>query len=67
MLLLTDLILKEIMDACSLHELVYNGKMNMAISKDIYRLKKARALANEQLQYDLAPCGYVPMKYTPIF
>ena len=64
MFLHADLILKEIIDAYNLHKLVYNDKIYIAINKGIYGLKKARALANEQLQYYLAPCSYAPTKYT---
>ena len=47
MFLPADLILKEIMDAYNLHQLIYNGKIYMAINKGIYGLKEAGALANE--------------------
>ena len=65
MFLPAELIPKEIMDAYNLYDLIHNGKTYIAINKGIYRLKEARALANEQLQQHLAPYGYTPTKYTP--
>ena len=49
MFLPVDLISKEIIDAYNLHKLVHNGKIYIAINKGIYGLKKAGALANEEL------------------
>ena len=37
----------------------------MEINKGIYGLKKAGALANQQLQQHLVPYGYTPIRYTP--
>ena len=55
----------EIMNAYKLRNKIHNRKICMAINKDIYSLKEAGALANQQLQQHLAPCRHTPTKFTP--
>ena len=65
MVLPLNLILQEIIDKYNLNSIVYNSNVYMEINNEICSLKEPGALANEQLQQYLAPCGYKLVKWSP--
>ena len=60
-----DLLPDEITQACNLQDKIHNGKICMQINAGICGLKEAGALANQQPQQHLAPCGHAPSRCAP--
>ena len=56
---------QDIIDQYGLTVKAVNGKVLVEIRKDMYGLKQAGRIANDQLKKHLKSYGYVPCRYTP--
>ena len=60
-----DIIPQDIIDRYNLMDKVHNGYVYVEIRKGMYGLPQAGKIANDELQRQLAPHGYRPVKHTP--
>lgn len=60
-----DIIPEDIIIRYKLKEKVHNGYVYVEIRKGMYGLPQAGKIANDDLQRQLAPHGYRPVKHTP--
>ena len=60
-----ELIPKEIMEQCNLHELASNNKVHFEIQKGMPGLKQAGIIAHNMLSEHLIKYNYYPCRFTP--